>query len=69
MKEKSFKGSMQRLNEIVMLLEKNEIELEEALTLFEEGMMLVKNCDSQLKHFEQKINVIAETYKVEEHAD
>lgn len=62
MEQKTFKSSMQRLNEIVNALEKNEIELEEALSLFEEGLQLVKNCDHQLKDFEQKIVTLTETY-------
>lgn len=62
METKTFKSSMARLTDIVNSLEKNEIELEEALRLFEEGLQLVKSCDSQLKDFEQKIVVLSETY-------
>ena len=40
---------MARLEEIVSLLERNEIELEEAISLFEEGLKLVNSCDTQLK--------------------
>ena len=55
MEEKqSFKNSMARLEEIVSLLERNEIELEEAISLFEEGLKLVNSCDTQLKTFENK---------------
>ena len=50
-----FKQSMQRLEEIIGTLEKNEIELEEAISLFEEGLKLVNSCDSQLKNFENKV--------------
>ena len=39
--EMPFKQSMQRLEEIVSLLEKNEIELETAIQYFEEGLKLV----------------------------
>ncbi|MGL5978096.1 MAG: exodeoxyribonuclease VII small subunit [Erysipelotrichaceae bacterium] len=66
MEKKSFKSSMSRLTEIVSALEKNEIELEEALTLFEEGLQLVTSCDSQLKQFEEKITTLSATYKIEE---
>ena len=56
MEEKqSFKNSMARLEEIVSLLERNEIELEEAISLFEEGLKLVHSCDTQLKTFENKV--------------
>ena len=33
-----FKQSMSRLEEIIAALEKNEIELEDAIALFEEGL-------------------------------
>ena len=60
---KSFKQSMTRLEEIVVLLEKNEIELEDAITLFEEGLQLVNNCDTQLKGFEEKVTQLMDNYQ------
>lgn len=61
-KKISFKQSMTRLEEIVNLLEKNEIELEEAIVLFEEGLKLVNACDKQLKGFENKVQTLMDTY-------
>lgn len=58
-----FKQSMQRLKEIIGMLEKNEIELEEAISLFEEGLKLVNSCDSQLKNFENKVEELLKTYQ------
>lgn len=58
-----FKQSMQRLEEIIGQLEKNDIELEEAISLFEEGLKLVNNCDSQLKNFENKVEELLKTYQ------
>lgn len=58
-----FKKSMTRLEEIVSTLEKNEIELEEAIVLFEEGLQLVNSCDSQLKNFENKVEKLLTTYQ------
>lgn len=58
-----FKQSMQRLEEIVSLLEKNEIELETAIQYFEEGLKLVNQCDQQLKNFEEKVTVLMDTYQ------
>ena len=49
-----FKQSMSRLEEIIAALEKNEIELEDAIALFEEGLQLVNSCDSQLKNLTLK---------------
>lgn len=59
MKEKlTFKQSIERLDEIIEQLNQNEVELEDAITLFEEGLHLVKDCDAQLKHFEQRMNEV-----------
>ncbi len=57
-KEQSFEASMDRLQEIVSLLEENDIPLDEAINLFEEGLKLVKECDTKLKGFESKIEEI-----------
>jgi exodeoxyribonuclease VII small subunit len=62
MEKKNFEASMKRLNEIVVALEKNESSLEESITLFEEGLNLVKECDQQLKGFEQKVQELMKTY-------
>lgn len=59
----SFKKSMSRLNEIVGALEKNDLELEEAIALFEEGLSLVQTCDGQLKNFENKVATLLESYQ------
>ncbi len=61
--KKDFSSSMNRLEEIVILLEKNEITLEEAMELFEEGLQLVKECDSQLTNFENKVAALLERYQ------
>ena len=56
-----FKQSMSRLEEIIAALEKNEIELEDAIALFEEGLQLVNSCDSQLKNFENRVQELLNT--------
>ena len=58
-----FKQSMLRLEEIIAALEKNEIELEDAIALFEEGLQLVNSCDSQLKNFENRVQELLNTYQ------
>ena len=55
-----FKQSMSRLEEIIAALEKNEIELEDAIALFEEGLQLV---NSQLKNFENRVQELLNTYQ------
>ena len=59
-KKESFKQSMDRLDEIIARLNQNEVELEEAITLFEEGLKLVKQCDARLKQFEKRVSVLIE---------
>ena len=58
-----FKQSMSRLEEIIAALEKNEIELEDAIALFEEGLQLVNSCDSQQKNFENRVQELLNTYQ------
>ena len=60
-KKKSFEASMARLDEIVELLEENEQPLDETIDLFEEGLKLIKQCDDQLKAFEQRVAALSET--------
>ncbi len=57
-KEKTFEESMARLEEIVQILEKNEKPLDETISLFEEGLKLVRTCDARLKSFETRIEEI-----------
>ena len=52
----TFEESMSRLEEIVAELEKNEKPLDETITLFEEGLALVKSCDEKLKSYENQID-------------
>ena len=65
---KPFKESMQRLEEITAALEKNDLELEAAILLFEEGLQLVNSCDKQLKGFENKVQDLLNHYQ-EDHGN
>ncbi len=51
----TFEQSMARLEEIVKALEKGDVSLENALSMFEEGTKLVKSCSKLLDTAEQKI--------------
>lgn len=53
--KKSFEKSLARLEEITNLLENEEIELEKALELYEEGIDLSRFCLNSLKTAELKI--------------
>ena len=54
-KKPTFEEAMDRLNEIVSLLEKGDAPLEQSLTLFEEGTALIKSCGQLLDSAEQKL--------------
>ncbi len=52
---KSFEKDLKRLEEISVLLEKDSVDLEEALDLYEEGIELSRTCISVLKKAELRI--------------
>ncbi|MGA1845798.1 exodeoxyribonuclease VII small subunit [Deferribacter abyssi] len=56
----SFEKKMQRLEEIVNILENEELGIEESLKLFQEGMKIGKECKEFLKKLELKVNKILE---------
>ena len=59
-KQLKFQEAMKRLDEIVALLNNNELELEEAMSLFKEGLKLSTQCEKQLKKFETKMDQLME---------
>ena len=50
-----FEDAMQRLDEIVRLLEQGDASLDQSLALFEEGSGLLRRCSSLLDAAEQKV--------------
>jgi exodeoxyribonuclease VII small subunit len=54
----SFESALERLEEIVARLEQGELDLEEALTVFEEGVGLSRRCAEQLDAAERRIEVL-----------
>ena len=56
-----FEEAMQKLSEIVEKLEGGEGSLDEMIRLYEEGMSLVKSCETQLDAYEAKIEKLNET--------
>jgi exodeoxyribonuclease VII small subunit len=55
---KSFEESMKRLEEISNLLDSEEVGLEQAILLYEEGIELSKYCMNKLKEADLKITVL-----------
>ena len=54
----NFEASMKRLDEISAMLEKESVSLEEALTLYEEGVKLVRVCNERLEEAQRKIKLL-----------
>ncbi len=54
----TFEAAMARLEEIVRALEGGNTPLDASLALFEEGVALVKLCNSRLDHAEQQVKIL-----------
>ncbi len=54
-KSQTFEASMERLDEIVKLLENGDVSLEESIRLFEEGTKLSAQCSKLLDEAELKV--------------
>ena len=54
----TFEMAMARLEEIVRALESGNTPLDTSLALFEEGVSLVKLCNSRLDHAEQRVKIL-----------
>ena len=55
---KTFEEKMQRLEEIVSLLDSDKTSLDDSIKLYEEGLSLSKDLENQLKTFQEKIENI-----------
>ena len=55
MENMSFEQAVARIEEIVRALEKGDVPLDTALSLFEEGTALIKMCGKMLDEAEQKV--------------
>jgi exodeoxyribonuclease VII small subunit len=59
-KEASFEANLAKLEEIVDKLENQDIPLEEALKLFQEGVALNKSCAEKLTQVEKEVKKVVE---------
>lgn len=57
-KEMTFETAIARLEEIVRMLESGNAPLDKSLAMFEEGVSLVKLCNSRLDNAEQKVKML-----------
>lgn len=58
MEDMNFEETMEKLEQIASELEKGDLNLEESLTKFEEGMKLSKKCNEIIENAEKKITIL-----------
>ncbi|WP_433743064.1 exodeoxyribonuclease VII small subunit [Falsibacillus pallidus] len=54
----TFEQAMEQLEAIVQKLEDGEVELEEAITIYQKGMELSKLCHDKLKNVENQLTKV-----------
>ena len=70
--DNSFEKDLEKLEKIVNDLENGDVELDQAISKFEEAMKLAKSCDEKLKNAEDAISKIVkddgnvEDFQIEE---
>lgn len=57
-KDKKFEEKVSELEEIISVLESGDVPLDESIKKYTEAMKLVKECDTELKNIEEKVNKI-----------
>jgi exodeoxyribonuclease VII small subunit len=58
MEEVPFEEALKQLETIVSRLERGDLPLEEALSVFEEGVRLTKLCSARLSEAERRVNIL-----------
>ena len=56
--ELNFEEAMKRLEEIAQELEKGDLDLDQSVKKFEEGMALSKKCNEMLQEAEKRITIL-----------
>ena len=57
-KSENFEISLRKLEEMVKKLEEGDLSLENSLEVFEEGMKLVKQCETRLGEAQKKVEIL-----------
>jgi len=55
---KSFEQELERLEEIVEKIKDNKVPIEEAISMFEEGMKISRSLEKEIEKMEGKVNVL-----------
>jgi exodeoxyribonuclease VII small subunit len=64
-----FENSLKELEKIVRELESGDINLDESLKKFEQGIQLYKNCRVTLENAEKKIKILSDQLKEVDYKD
>ena len=56
--EKGFEESIVELEQIVESLEKDDLNLDDSIAKFEQGMKIAKDCNKKLEEAEKKITIL-----------
>lgn len=56
--KKTFEEALVRLEEIIRKLENGELNLEESLKLFEEGIALARHCNAKIDEAQGKVEIL-----------
>lgn len=56
-----FEDAIERLEEIVKMLESGDFPLDKSLELFEEGTTLVKECNNKLSSVEKSVKILSQS--------
>lgn len=69
MKDMTYEQAINRLEEIVKILERNDAPLEESIKLFQEGIELSQLCNDKLDNIQKKVAKIYENGELKEFED
>ncbi|MDF2539987.1 MAG: hypothetical protein K0S76_3008 [Herbinix sp.] len=65
-KEMKLEESFEKLNQIVEMLEKPDVSLEDSFTLYQEGMKLLKSCNDSIDKVEKELIILSENGETNE---
>lgn len=57
-KEENFEEMLDKLESIVQSLEKDNLNLDESIAKFEDGMKLAKDCNKKIEEAEKRITIL-----------
>ena len=69
MRDMTYEQAINRLEEIVKILERNDAPLEESIKLFQEGIELSQLCNDKLDNIQKKVAKIYENGELKEFED